>query len=1087
MSEQLKNWLDELGLGQYYDAFSSHDIDWALLPELNQDVLKDIGITSAGHRLRLLQAVREVPRKADGREDAERRQLTVMFCDLVDSTVFAAKLDPEDLRDVNLAYQDACKLAIDRFEGYIARYMGDGVLAYFGYPLAHEDDAERAVLAGLDVVQEIQALSRDIGDTLGIRLSVRIGIATGEVVVGDLIGEGAAQESAVVGGTPNLAARLQSMAKPDQVIVASRTHALCGSRIAFEDLDKHRVRGLDSPIHLWSPIGSVRAESRFDSAQRGELTPFTDRHEVLATLMDRWQLAVSAKGQVVLLAGEPGIGKSRIAQVFRERIAASEHGKLRFQCSPHHTHSAFYPLINQLQFAARLDSDDTDARKLEKLDHMLASYCDTKANTTAMFARLLAIPTGKQDETPELKPQALREQTFQAFLDHLEGMCARGPVLLELEDAHWIDPTMLELVSLVVDAIVDWPVYMLVTLRPEFECPWSESPHATFIPLDHLGAADSRVIIENLSSGRALSAALQNRIAERADGNPLFIEEMTKDVLESEPSHGEGQNKAVTIPASLQDSLMSRLDRLGSAKRLAQIGAALGREFPRDMLQTVAEMPSQVFEVALRQLQRAGLLFERGVQGKQTCVFKHALVQEAAYGSLLKRRRQELHVHIAEVLSEQRADLMTSQPEVLARHWSEGGRANEAHPCWLAAGKMATQRFALEEARTFFTKGLEAVALLDSGEAKDAIELEFRVALGTVLRMSVGPGAPETQANYDAAVLLCDRLPESPDQFAALWGKWINAMNFKLELGLEWTQRLLQLATKLDDAGFHLQAHHATWTTLFHIGRFADAYDHTHQGLAYYDEEAHRHHAAQYGGHDPRICGGGFAAHALWMLDRHDESLAFARRCTEWGEKLGETGSLLHVIEIHLLLYLFRDEPEQSTPWMERLSVICEENDLPEYAGKLRFNTGWRHASRGELEPGIRMMLEGRENQVKVGSLEDIPLFSEKLASFLSGVERIDEGLQLLDESLEIAESNSLCYWLAEVHRRRGILLDKKGESVAARDSLRTALNVAIEQKAIALQRRAAQSLLTHSDYHEHENTPDVIQARELLQALNGS
>jgi predicted ATPase len=560
---------------------------------------------------------------------------------------------------------------------------------------------------------------------------------------------------------------------------------------------------------------------------------------------------------------------------------------------------------------------------------------------------------------------------------------------------------------------------------------------------------------------------------------------MTKDVLESGPRSGNGQSRAAMIPASLQDSLMSRLDRLGSAKRLAQIGAALGREFPRDMLQTVAEMPSQVFDVALRQLQLAGLMFERGVQEKQTCVFKHALVQEAAYGSMLKRRRQELHVHIAEVLSEHRADLMTSQPEVLARHWSEGGRANEAHPCWLAAGKMATQRFALEEARTFFTRGLEAVSLLDAGETRDTVELEFRVALGTVLRMTVGPGAAETQANYDAAMVLCDRLPESPDQFAALWGKWINAMSFKLELGLEWTQRLLQLATKLDDAGFQLQAHHATWTTLFHIGRFADAYDHTRQGLAYYDEKAHRHHAAQYGGHDPRICGGGFAAHALWMLDRHDESLAFARRCIDWGEALGETGSLLHVIEIHLLLYLFRNEPEQSVPWMNRLSEICDENDLPEYAGKLRFNSGWLHASRGEVETGIRMMLEGRANQVKIGSLEDIPLFSEKLARFLSGVERIDEGLQLLDESLEIADANSLCYWLAEVHRRRGILLDEKGESVAARESLRTALDVAIEQQAITLQRRAAQSLIAHSEYHEQGVTPDVVRAKQLLEELD--
>ena len=1126
MSDRVTNWLEQLGLVQYAHLFVENNLDWELLTDLDHEILKDIGISSAGHRLRILRAAgvlsaqreeNRTPREEtaasvvseSGRTEAERRQLTVMFCDLVGSTELSQQLDPEDLRDVNRAYQNACKAVIEQFEGFVARYMGDALLAYFGYPHAHENDAERAVLAGLAIVEAVNELQAEIGNDKGIVLSVRVGVATGLVVVGDLIGEGASQESPVVGETPNLAARLQSLASSGTVVVAAGTHDLCSGLFKFADLGMHQLKGIANMVKVWHVTEPIAVESRFDAVRNKGLTTFHGRENELALLSERWLAVKNGKGQMLLLSGEAGIGKSRITRVFRKTLAEENCVILRFQCSPYHTNSALYPIIKNIQIAADIGSHDSAEHKLVKLNLFLDQAGIETTQSRALIALLLSIPT--QEHYPEFDypPQELMKQTLWTLVNWLRGLAFRLPVLFELEDAHWIDPTTIELINLVLEEIQDLQVLILITFRNDYDCPWTDHANTSLLSLNHLTRNRSRQIIIAISEGKEMPTEVMEQILEKADGIPLYLEELTKNVLESGMLvEDRGRLKVdhpspvLAIPTSLQDSLMARLDRLGPAKVLAQIGSAIGREFSYELLESVTCKSGYELGSGLGKLVEARLVFSRDARPGVSYLFKHALIQDAAYESMLKSHRRKLHSKIANAIEENFPDQIESQPEMLARHWSESGNVKKALPYWLAAGKHASERFANTEAASHLNCGLKLVDGLPEGPEREQNELEFRVALGTVLRISEGPGAKITLANNNRAVDLCDHLPESPEQFAALWSKWQNTMNLKLDTGIQWTERLTALAGKLGDPVYMLQALHAKWTTQFHIGEFTEAYTHIREALGLYDEKTHHIHAALYGGHDARICGGGFASHALWMLGHPDQSLEFAKKCVIWEERLNHTGSSLHVAENMLLLYQFRREPYQLLPWIEKMEAICLANDLPEYEGKLNFNRGWFLASQGDTEAGIKMMRKGIQIQRTIGSLEDIPMFNAKLSGYLSKSGQIEDGLKIIEEALNIIESHSLRYWTAEVHRRKGELLNLIGQQELAFRSLKEALQIARDQKAKSLELRAAISLARwyvelgeissaasllqpiYDWFSEGLDTPDLKEAHTLLSEL---
>jgi class 3 adenylate cyclase len=642
---------------------------------------------------------------------AERRQVTVMFSDLVGSTALSARMDPEDLREVISAYQKCVADTVRRFGGFVAKYLGDGVLVYFGYPQAHEDDAERAVRAGLELIAAVAGLKTRAA------LQTRVGIATGLVIVGDLIGSGAAQEQAIVGETPNLAARLQGIAEPNTVVIAEGTRRLLGNLFELQDLGAKDLKGVAGPVRAWAALRASSAEGRFEALHASGLTALVGRDEELDLLLRRWSRAKTGEGQVVLLSGEAGIGKSRLTAALLERLAAEPHTRLRYFCSPQHTDSAFYPIISQMERAAGLAHDDTPQRKLDKLDAVLAQSF-TPRQDAALFAEMLSLPNDGRYPVLELIPEQRRQRTLDAFAAQLAGLARQQPVLMIVEDAHWVDPTSLEVFGRTVDRIKALRVLLIVTFRPEFNAPWAGRSHVTSLALNRLGEREAAAIIARLVGNKELPADVMAEIVERTDGIPLFVEEMTKAVLEAE-SEGEGRrtaaavpSPALAVPASLHASLMARLDRLGSAKEVAQIGAAIGREFFHALLAAVVRKPEVELNSALDRLITAGLLFRQGVPPHATYLFKHALVQDAAYGTLLREPRRELHARIAEALESQFAEIAENRPELLARHCTEAGLIEKAAVLWCKAGQWSLDRSALVEAAEQLTRALAHIETL---------------------------------------------------------------------------------------------------------------------------------------------------------------------------------------------------------------------------------------------------------------------------------------------------------------------------------------------------------------------------------------
>ena len=695
-------WLRSLGLGQYEAVFRESEIDPEVLLELTDADLEKLGVP-LGHRKRLLKAIsnltsaeqatpaRRLARVLTEANTAERRQLTVMFCDLVGSTALSAKLDPEDLRGVIGAYHRCCTELIEHNGGFVAKYMGDGILAYFGYPRAHEHDAERAIRAGLSVVEVVPKLATHAGSPL----QVRVGIATGLVVVGDVIGAGAAQEQAVVGETPNLAARLQALAEPGTVVIAESTRRLTGRLFDYHDLGTVALKGFADDVSAWQVLGMGATESRFE-ALRSAMTPLVGREEEIELLLRRWGQAKAGDGQVVLISGEAGIGKSRIAQSVVQRLSGEQHTRLRHFCSPHHQDSALYPSIAQLERAAGFRRDDSDDQRLDKLEAVLAQGTNDLSEAVPLLADLLSISTGDRYLPLNLTPQKRKEKTLHAQLMQVEGLAARQPVLIVWEDIHWSDPTTRESLDLLIDWVPTLRALVIITFRPEFTPPWTGRPHVTLLNLRRLSRRQCDEMILQVTAGKALPKDISDQIVDRTDGVPLFIEELTKAVVESGVLT-EADNRysvagpiaPLAIPTSLHASLLARLDRLAPVREVAQIAAALGRQFSHELISAIVPMPGRELDSALDQLVAAELIFRRGIPPDAEYPFKHALVQDTAYGTLLRSRRQQLHARIAVKLEGQFSEIVTNQPALLAHHCTEGGLNDRALDYWLKAGQQA--------------------------------------------------------------------------------------------------------------------------------------------------------------------------------------------------------------------------------------------------------------------------------------------------------------------------------------------------------------------------------------------------------------
>jgi class 3 adenylate cyclase len=789
------------------------------------------------------------PPKAAHTPEAERRQLTVLFCDLVDSTILASQLDPEDWRAVVRAYQATCAKVIARFEGHIAQYLGDGLLVYFGYPQAHEDDAQRAVRAGLGMVEAMGLLNVRLAQEQGVSLAVRLGIHTGLVVVGD-VGGGTRQEQLALGETPNLAARLQGIAASNTLVISAATYQLLGGFFAFQSLGPHLLKGVAQPLEVYQVLSERTARSRLEAVGRTGLTPLVGREPEVGLLLERWAQVKDGLGQVVLLSGEAGIGKSRLVQVLTEHVATEPQAWLTpCQCSPYHQNTALYPLIELLErVALQFEREESLPQKLRKLGGFLVQYGLPLAETVPLFAALLSLPLTADFAPLTMSPEQQKQQTLHALLTIMLRIAAQQPVLFIMEDLHWVDPTTLDLLGLLVGQGPTTRILALMTFRPDFTPPWTGRSHVTQVTLPRLPRRQAAEIASQVAHTKALPLEVVEQVVVKTDGVPLFVEELTKMVLESgllQEQHDRydltGPLPPLAIPTTLHDSLMARLDRLAAVKAMAQLGATLGREFSYELLQAVSLWDEGTLQQGLHQLVAAEFLYQRGLPPQATYLFKHVLIQEAAYQSLLRSTRQQHHQHIAQVLEERFPEVCETQPELLAHHYTEASINAQAIPYLQRAGQRAVERSAYAEAISHLTTALDLLTTLQETRERSQQELVVQMTLRMALMATKGPAAPEVERLNTRAGELCEQVGEPPQLFRVLWGFWL-MYNVR---GDHQTMRalgeqLLSLAQRLEDPDLLLEAHHALWTSLFSGGELAAARMHQEQGLRLYDPQRHR-------------------------------------------------------------------------------------------------------------------------------------------------------------------------------------------------------------------------------------------------------
>ena len=1079
--QQMADWLEKLGMSEYAKPFAENDIDFTILGDLTDQDLEKIGVASLGHRRKMLRAIADLkvveksapavaiaavaPAEPRPQDTAERRQVTVMFCDLVGSTALSARMDPEDLREVISAYQKCAAETVRRFGGFVAQYLGDGLLVYFGYPQAHEDDAERAVRAGLELIAAVAALKTRA------TLQTRVGIATGLVVVGDLIGSGEAQERGIVGETPNLAARLQGIAEPNMVVLGESTRRLIGNLFDLEDLGAKDLKGIAGPVRAWAALRVSSVEGRFEALHAGGLTELVGREEELELLLRRWSRAKTGEGQVVLLSGEAGIGKSRLTAALLERVATEPHTRLRYFCSPQHTDSALYPIIGQMERAAGLAHDDTPQAKLDKLDALLARS-STSAQDAALFADMLSLPNDGRYPALDLAPEQRRQKTLEALTSQLAELARRQPVLMVFEDAHWTDPTSLEAFGRTVDRIKTLPVLLIVIFRPEFTAPWAGRSHVTSLALNRLGEREAAAIIARLVGNKELPADVMAEIVERTDGIPLFVEEMTKAVLESE---GEARrtaaavpSSALAVPASLHASLMARLDRLGSAKEVAQIGAAIGREFSHTLQAAVVRKSEAELNSALDRLIAAGLLFRQGVPPHATYLFKHALVQDAAYGALLREPRRALHTRIAETLESQFPETAEKRPELLARHYTEAGLIEKAAALWGKAGQQSLERSALPEGVEQLGRALDQIAALPGTPALRREQIKLQVALINPLMHVKGYAAPETKAAAERARLLIEQaeaLGEPPEDplllCSVLYGFWAASyIAFNGDAARELAAQFLALAKKQGATVPLLIGHRLRGISLLYTGDIAQGRAHLDRVIALYDPAVHRSLATRFG-QDARVVVLSYRSWALWLLGYPEAALADADRALKEAREIGQAATLMNALYFGSWTHRHCGNYATANALADEHLALADEKGSLNWKALGMLMQGGLFALTGKALDAVHMITSGITASRPTGGTVGRPGHLSFLARAYAELGQFDDAWRCTEEALKAVETTKETRYEAEINRMAGeiALKSPKADAAKAETYFERALAVSRAQQAKSWELRAAMSM----------------------------
>lgn len=1011
----VEEWLTSIGLGARIAAFRAQGISDDQLDDLTDEDLRELGLT-IGERKRFRRAL-------DGRQPehqpqvlattrAERRPLTMMFVDLVNSSALGERLEPEDLLEVIRRYREFCGTAIMRYGGLIARLVGDGILAYFCYPVANENDPERAVRAALDIVRGIGA----VASPAGAPFQVRIGIATGRVIVSDLLAGGEADRRSIIGSTPNLAARLQSLAPPGGIIIAEETYARLSGMFRCEDLGSREVRGFAQEHRAWRVVGEIADGSAASATRRpARLTPFFDRQAESAVLAERWARAQGGEGNAVLLIGGGGIGKSRLVEHFlgeRPNIRAE-----RLAASPFDEDSPLRPVIVLVRQLVRIDSAEPAAVQREKLATFLAGTGADTAEQLLLLEELLGIET--KLPVPAMAPAALRERLLSILHEQLRRIAATKPLCLVVEDLHWLDPTTRELLDRLIGDIVETRLLLVLTARDGFDAPWTRGRDTMVLQLKSLSPGDVDVMVQSLFGGRLVPAPLARLIARKTDGVPLFIEEVGRSML---LAGAEGASDSAlfdiseqSIPASLHEALMARLDRSGMAKDVAQIAAVIGRSMRRDVLTTVAAMSPEALNQPLAVLVDTGVLYPDTVDGSEGYSFTHALLRDAAYDSLLRDDRQLLHLRVARALQRLDAQVAMQQPELLALHLTEAGHAEEAAALWLEAARRSLARSALTEATRMLRRGLAGLERLPANRAVLDLRVALMALLGPALIALRGPGAAETQELYAAAYALCNDMAEDRSHFPIYWGWWRLSRDFR-----EKRQRaaaLLDRATMREDAELLLQAHHCNWATDYAAGDFRRCCEHIDAGLKIYARGDFRDHARVYGNHDACVCAHGELAQVQWMQGRPASAMQSEQRAMAWADTLDHLGSKLHAMDMRLLHRVYRREHNSVLQLAGDLVSFTSELDLQDHRAKGLIFRGWSMAMQDDAAAGLRVLEDGFARQQDIGTTEDFSLYLCLRAEAMKAAGQAAQAVEMLRrERLAFAE-RGFGFWMPELIR----------------------------------------------------------------------
>ncbi len=1054
----------------------------------------------------------EPPLESRPRE-AERRQLTVMFSDLVDSTKLSGQLDPEEYREVLRAYQSTCSEVIHRFDGYIAQHLGDALLVYFGYPHAHEDDAQRAVRTGLGMLDAMKTLNERLEREKGIRLAIRVGIHTGLTVISD-VGSGQKHEMLALGEAPNVASRIQGLAAPNMIAISAATFHLVEGYFTCQDLGEYSLKGIAEPVHVYRIFGESGAQSRLDVASTRGLTPLVGREQEVGLLLERWNQTKDGAGQVVLLSGEGGIGKSRLVQVLKDHVAEEAHTRWECRSSPYFQNSALYPMTDLLQRTLRFQANDTPEEKLGKLEQELSPYRLPLEETVPLFAPLLSLSIPEDHYPPlNLSPQRQRQKTLESIVAILLQQMEQQPVLFILEDLHWLDPTSLELLNLLIDQIPTASICVLLTCRPEFQPTWTHRSYLTGVTLSRLSRDQIASIATQVAGGKPLPDEVIEQLVERTDGVPLYIEEMTKSVLESSVLKDAGGQYELTgpisslaIPATLQDSLMARLDRLVTAKAVAQYASVIGRQFSYELLQAVSQLDESTLQRELGRLVEAELVYQRGLPPHATYIFKHALIQDIAYESLLRSARQGYHRRIAAVLEQRYSETAEAQLELLAYHFTEAGLNEQATHYWYQAGQTAIERSANVEAISHLKTGLKLLLTLPETPARLQQELDMQVTLGSALMVTLGTGAPEVKSVYDRARQLCGKVSETPQLFPVIMGLCLyystcGVYQTAQELGMQ----LLSLAQRQNDAACLLSAHTVLSSTYLFTGEFASAYTHLEQALGIADAGVRDERLVD-STVSPRVQCRNYCSIALWSLGYPERARQHSLEACHLAQELGHLPSLSQALHYTANLHLRRREAAAVWERSDSLLTLSREQGFAQYAAFGRGYRGWALAMQGNVEEGIaslhQALAEFRHLELMLPQIA----FRLLLTDVYREAGHVEQGWRAIAEAKALMAEVGHHHGQSELSHLEGELwmaqADTQKSLAEAEKHFLHALDTARSQQAKSLELRAATSLAklwqrqgkrqdaydllapVYNWFIEGLDTADLKDAKALLDAL---